>query len=196
MSARRHASAAMAVVIGASAGGVEALRRAAGRAAGALPRRGRWWCIHLPPRPAERPRCACSAALRAAGARGRATRSRSRPGTVYVAPPDYHLLVEPRPTVRAVGRRAGAFLAAVDRRAVRIGGGRLSATRLLGVVLTGANADGSAGCAAVRAAGGAGVGAGPRDADAPAMPAAALAHAGADAVLSLDEMVGRLAACP
>ena len=53
------------------------------------------------------------------------------PARVYVAPPDYHLLVERGPAVRAVGGRAGQLLAAVDRRAVRVGRRRLRA-RLIG----------------------------------------------------------------
>jgi two-component system chemotaxis response regulator CheB len=114
-------------------------------------------------------------------------------GVVLVAPPDYHLLVEPdrcvalsvdapvlhsRPAIDPLFESAAAAFGA----------------RLLAVLLTGASSDGSAGLAAVRRRGGQAWVQDPLDASVPTMPAAALAHAGADAVLTLDEICRRLAA--
>jgi two-component system chemotaxis response regulator CheB len=60
--------------------------------------------------------------------------------------------------------------------------------RLLAILLTGASTDGSEGVAAVRAVGGNVWIQDPADATAPLMPAAAIAHAGADAVLTLEQI--------
>lgn len=95
------------------------------------------------------------------------------PGHVYIAPPDYHLLVEPgslalstdevvqhsRPSIDV------AFESAAD--AYR--------NRLVGVILTGANTDGSAGLKRIRDEGGVTVVQDPATAARPEMPSAAVA---------------------
>jgi two-component system chemotaxis response regulator CheB len=105
---------------------------------------------------------------------------------VYVAPADYHLLVEPgffslsteervmyaRPSIDV------AFESAAD--AYR--------ERVIGIVLTGANADGAAGLARIKRAGGVAIVQDPRTAAAAVMPEAALAGATVDAVLPLSEL--------
>jgi two-component system chemotaxis response regulator CheB len=60
--------------------------------------------------------------------------------------------------------------------------------RAIGIVLTGANADGAAGLAAIKRNGGVAVVQDPRTATMKAMPEAALAAASADAVLPLEEI--------
>jgi two-component system chemotaxis response regulator CheB len=109
-----------------------------------------------------------------------------RAGHVYVAPPDYHLLVEPgffslsteervmyaRPSIDV------AFESAAD--AYR--------ERVIGIVLTGANADGAAGLARIKRAGGVAIVQDPRTAEAAVMPEAALAATAVDAVLPLSEL--------
>ena len=110
------------------------------------------------------------------------------PGHVHVAPAGYHLLLE----------RDGSFALNVD---PRILFSRPSIDVLfetaaeawgadaLAIVLTGANADGAAGAAAIRAAGGRLLVQDPDDAEVGTMPAAALQRAGgADAVLPLQEI--------
>ena len=105
----------------------------------------------------------------------RRTRSRSSAGTVYFAPPDYHLLVDAATAaVAPLGRRARALLAALDRRAVRIGRGRLSASGCWASSSPARNDDGAAGLAAVQRAGGITVVQQPDTAQAPLMPASAL----------------------
>ena len=63
---------------------------------------------------------------------------------------------------------------------------------LLALLLTGASSDGSEGVAAVRATGGRAWLQCPEEAEASMMPASALQHAGADAVLPLELMCRRL----
>jgi two-component system chemotaxis response regulator CheB len=65
--------------------------------------------------------------------------------------------------------------------------------RLLGIVLTGASADGAEGLRTVRELGGLAWVQDPQDASAGLMPASALALAGADAVLPLERIVAGLA---
>ncbi|MBE1423643.1 two-component system chemotaxis response regulator CheB [Desulfomicrobium macestii] len=108
-------------------------------------------------------------------------------GVAYVAPPDYHLLVEPdgslslsvdpkvnfsRPSVDVLFETASdAFGAA-----------------LIGVVLTGANQDGAKGLARIKRRGGLAVVQSPESALADAMPRAALESTNVDHVLPLREI--------
>lgn len=112
-------------------------------------------------------------------------------GHVTVAPADYHLLVDPGP-VAALSRDLPVhhcrpaidplFESAAD----------LFGPALLALVLTGANDDGARGAAAMRRAGGWLWVQAPASARVPTMPAAALALAGADEILTLDTMARRL----
>lgn len=105
---------------------------------------------------------------------------------VYVAPPDYHLLVD-----------AGRFALSVDAR-VQFARPSIDVLfesvaeayrdRAIGIVLTGANEDGAAGLAAIKRNGGVSIVQDPRTATRRAMPDAALAAAAADAVLPLEEI--------
>lgn len=116
-------------------------------------------------------------------------KERILPGTAYVAPPNYHLLVEPEETLslsadeRVKYSRPSIdvlFESAVD----AFGQG------LIGIVLTGANDDGSAGLKRIKDAGGLTVVQEPSTAEVPTMPLAAIAAVGtADHVLALEEIV-------
>jgi two-component system, chemotaxis family, protein-glutamate methylesterase/glutaminase len=114
-------------------------------------------------------------------------------GTVYLAPADYHLLVE----------GSGSFALSVDApiRAARpsIDAFFLSAAecfheRVVGVVLTGASADGAEGLAAIKAHGGGAIVQDPATAACATMPAAALAATAVDYVLPLAQIGAHLAA--
>jgi len=115
----------------------------------------------------------------------------ARPGTVYIAPPDYHLLVD-------VGSRLS--LSADER--VNMARPSLDVmfesaawayeSGALGVVLSGANTDGAAGLAAIRARGGRAWVQSPETALAPVMPRAAISAVPDALVLSLGEMVAAL----
>jgi two-component system chemotaxis response regulator CheB len=108
------------------------------------------------------------------------------PRRVYVAPPDYHLLVEN-------GRFAFSVEASVQlaRPSIDVLFESVAAAyrdRAIGIVLTGANEDGAAGLAAIKRNGGVGIVQDPRTATKKAMPEAAIAAAQADAVLPLEEI--------
>ena len=108
------------------------------------------------------------------------------PGCVYVAPADYHLLVEDghaslnteapvefsRPSIDVL------FESVAD----------AYGPRAVGVLLTGANHDGAAGLARIAAAGGFTVAQDPATAERPEMPAAAIARGAARRVLPLDRI--------
>ncbi|ODU50493.1 MAG: chemotaxis protein CheB [Lysobacteraceae bacterium SCN 69-48] len=98
------------------------------------------------------------------------------PGQVLLAPPDYHLMYS-MPSIDVLFESAA----------------HVWQHELLAIVLTGASADGAQGAAAVRRAGGRVWVQDPGEAEMPMMPAAALAAAGADAVLTLKQMVQQLA---
>ena len=109
--------------------------------------------LHLPrerPEPAGRDLPAASARCRCARRR---TRSRSQPGTVYFAPPDYHLLVDEGPQLALSADELVHF----SRPSIDVlfeSAADVVRQRLLGIILTGANEDGAAGLAAVHRAGG------------------------------------------
>ena len=107
------------------------------------------------------------------------------PGQIYVAPPDRHLLLAPDGRMRLSREaRENHHRPAVDplfRSAARYFGGRV-----VGVVLTGAMYDGTAGLMAVRAAGGLAVVQDPSDALIAAMPENAARLAGVDFMAASD----------
>ena len=94
-------------------------------------------------------------------------------GHVYVAPPDYHT-ADRAGSLRAEHGCAGALQPAVDRRHVRRRRPTRTAHRTVGVVLTGANADGARGLRRIADRGGLAIVQDPATAESPTMPAAAL----------------------
>jgi two-component system, chemotaxis family, protein-glutamate methylesterase/glutaminase len=114
-------------------------------------------------------------------------------GSVFIAPPDYHLLVDASGVLSlSTDERVNLARPAID--VLFESAAWAFGPALLGVVLTGANADGAAGLAAIRAARGVCWVQTPETAAAQAMPrAAALAVPDAE-VLSLPEMADALRA--
>ncbi len=113
------------------------------------------------------------------------------PSTVWIAPPDYHLMVEDRDTMSLSLDEPVLFSRpAID--PLFESAAAVFADRVLAILLTGASNDGSEGVAAIRAGGGQAWVQHPEEASSPMMPASALAYAGADAVLTLDQMRVRL----
>lgn len=105
-------------------------------------------------------------------------------GTVTLAPPDYHMLVEPDRRISLSFDEPVMFSRpAID--PTFESAALAYRERLLAVLLTGASRDGSAGAAAVRVHGGTLWIEDPATAHAATMPASALRAAGADAVLPL-----------
>jgi two-component system chemotaxis response regulator CheB len=180
-----------AIVIGGSAGGVQALHVLLGR----LPADFNvpvLVVLHLPrDRPsqiAELLDAHCALPVREA-----VDKMPLEKGVVVFAPPDYHLLVEDDSSLAlSMDEPVLYSRPAID--PLFISASAVFSRRLLAILLTGASSDGSEGVAAVRRAGGIVWIQQPGDAVAPFMPASALAHAGAEAVLTLKEMCERMAA--
>lgn len=103
------------------------------------------------------------------------------PGRVYVAPADYHLLVEPGGFALSTDERVQHSRPSIDV-ALESAADAYGAA-VVGVILTGANADGAQGLARVKRRGGVAVVQDPADAERGTMPAAALAATEVDATL-------------
>jgi len=109
-----------------------------------------------------------------------------KPGNVYVAPADYHMLVEPGKIRLSRGPKENRFRPAIDplfRSAAQVYG-----PRAIGVILTGGLDDGTAGLWAIKQLGGTAIVQDPLDALYPSMPASALLHVNVDYRLPLAEI--------
>jgi two-component system, chemotaxis family, protein-glutamate methylesterase/glutaminase len=111
-----------------------------------------------------------------------------RPGHVYVAPPDCHLVVEDSRLRLSQAPRENGHRPAIDptmrSAASSYDGGTI------GIVLSGSRDDGTAGLMAIKAQGGTAIVQDPEEALYPAMPLSAIAHVEADAVLPIGAMAG------
>lgn len=173
------------IVIGASAGAVEALMRLLPVLPGNYPL-ALLIVVHLPPYTES-----SLASLLASRCQIRVKEAEDKetvvPSTAYIAPPNYHLLVEPdgllslssdepvlysRPSIDVL------FESAAD----------AYGTSAAGVILTGANSDGACGLRALSDAGGLALVQSPASAEASAMPQAALNACPAARALKLDEL--------
>jgi two-component system chemotaxis response regulator CheB len=113
-----------------------------------------------------------------------------RPGLVLIAPPDYHTLVE-RGTVALSCDEPVAF----SRPSIDVlfeTAADAYGEKAIGVVLTGSNADGSAGLQAIRRRGGMAIVQDPEGAERPEMPLAAVAAVPDAQVLALEDIADRL----
>ncbi len=106
------------------------------------------------------------------------------PGVAYVAPADYHLLVEKQGTLSlSDDERVNYTRPAID--VLFDSAADCYGPRLMGVVLTGNNSDGARGLKTIKDLGGTTVIQDPEDAQVPAMPLAAQAITQIDHTLSL-----------
>jgi len=172
------------IVIGASAGGIEALQRLVSKLPGTLPA-AVFVVVHLYPRvrsnlPAILARAGQLAAIHAED------NMPIQPGRIYIAPPDYHLVVErdhihvslgpkeqhQRPSVNVTFRSAALAYA----------------ERVVGVVLTGEMDDGTAGLWEIKRRGGVAVVQNPEEALFPSMPLSALREIEVDYTVNLAEI--------
>jgi two-component system, chemotaxis family, protein-glutamate methylesterase/glutaminase len=111
-------------------------------------------------------------------------------GYVYFAPPDYHLLVEVDYFVLSTDEPVSYARPSID--VLFESAADAYGERTIGVILTGANQDGAAGAAAVKASGGRLIVQHPDSAESPVMPTAAIARARADWILPLNKIADRL----
>jgi two-component system, chemotaxis family, protein-glutamate methylesterase/glutaminase len=170
------------IVVGASAGGIEALRAMAGALPADLPA-SLFIVVHTSP---DAPGVLAdifnrSAKLLATNARDG---ERIEKGRIYVAPPDRHLLIEPNRMRVTRGPKENRFRPAVDplfRSAAQTYGPRVG-----GVILTGYLDDGTAGLWTVKQLGGTAVVQDPADALVPFMPLNAVTHVKVDYCLPLE----------
>jgi two-component system chemotaxis response regulator CheB len=110
------------------------------------------------------------------------------PRHVYLAPSDYHLLVEPGSFALSVDERVQHARPSVD--VLFESAADAYGAAVIGVILTGANEDGAAGLARIKRRGGVAIVQDPGSAERRAMPDAAIAATAADAILPLEE-IGR-----
>jgi two-component system, chemotaxis family, protein-glutamate methylesterase/glutaminase len=112
------------------------------------------------------------------------------PGTIYIAPPDFHLIIEHGRMQLSQGPKENCARPAVDvtfRSAATV-----YRSAVIGVVLSGMLDDGTAGSFYIKRHGGTTIVQDPVDAEFPSMPANALAHVKIDYKLRLDEIAPTL----
>jgi two-component system, chemotaxis family, protein-glutamate methylesterase/glutaminase len=178
-----------AIVMGASAGGVDVLMTLlpALSASFAVPI---FIVLHLP-----RDRPSLLADIFARKCRLRVCEAQDkesvRPGTVYFAPPDYHLLIDAGPQLSLAAdelvHHSRPSIDVLFESAVDVYGARLA-----GIVLTGANDDGAEGLAAIHEAGGITLIQQPDSAQAKQMVVSALIRNPASQVLDLHGILALL----
>jgi two-component system chemotaxis response regulator CheB len=176
------------VVVGASAGGVEALRRLV---AGLSPEFPLPICVvlHVSPRSPG----LLDEILDRAGplrAKNACAFERLRPGRIYVAPPDRHLIVEPGVVRLTRGPRENWFRPAIN--PLFHSAARVYGPAAIGVVLSGNLHDGTAGLGAIKELGGIAIIQDPADALFPSMPRNALESVNVDYCVRRSDMASLL----
>lgn len=172
------------ILIGASAGGVQALVELARGLPADLPA-AVFVVLHLSPYS----KSTMPAILGRAGllpAMHPEDRRPIRPGEIYVAPPDHHLVVEHGLVRLSHGPSENGYRPAVD--VLFRTGAQVYGPRVVGVVLTGNLDDGTAGLALIKKHGGIAVVQDPEDAEHPGMPRSAIHSVAVDHVAGLAEI--------
>jgi two-component system, chemotaxis family, protein-glutamate methylesterase/glutaminase len=114
-------------------------------------------------------------------------------GRVYLAPPDYHLLVDRGCFALSTEPKVCYARPSID--VLFESAANSYREGVIGVVLTGASRDGAQGLAKIKERGGLAVVQDPREAESPTMPEAAIARVKVDRVLPLPEIAPFLNLC-
>ncbi|MDX6693478.1 MAG: two-component system, chemotaxis family, protein-glutamate methylesterase/glutaminase [Blastocatellia bacterium] len=183
------------IVIGASAGGIEALRTIARGLPQDFPA-SVFVVLHTAP---QSPGILADILARAGAlpASNALDKEAIQHGRIYVAPPDHHLVIEPNRVRITRGPKENRFRPAVDplfRSAAQVYG-----PRVIGLILTGNLDDGTAGLWAVKRLGGTAIVQDPEEALAPSMPHSAMRQVKVDHCLPVGEiapLLARLASTP
>jgi len=109
---------------------------------------------------------------------------------VYLAPPDYHVLIEPGRVSLSVDDPVSYSRPSID--VLFESAADAYGERVCAVLLTGANADGAKGLVRIKQAGGYAIVQDPHTAESPEMPAAGIASAAVDVVLPLEQIASEL----
>lgn len=111
--------------------------------------------------------------------------------TVYIAPANYHLLIEKNKTFSlTIDERVNYARPSID--VLFESAAEVYKDKLIGVILTGSNNDGTNGIKRIKENGGFVIIQDPATAESSYMPASAMAAVKPDAVLSLEEIIGLL----
>ena len=175
------------VLIGASEGGIKALRSLAAALPAGFPA-AIVIVLHIGAHKSELPALLNAAGpVRASHAQGGES---IKPSRIYVAPPDHHVLIELGRLRLTRGPRENCTRPAIDplfRSAAAIYG-----THIIGVILTGGLNDGTAGLLEIKQHGGIVVVQDPDDATNPSMPQSALTHVAVDHRTTIAALPGLL----
>lgn len=173
------------IVIGTSAGGLEALDQLIGQLPTDLPA-SILIVQHMDPGNSGEPLLRRLGRHQAFHPKLARNGERLKPRQIYIAPPDNHLLIKKGKMLVTKGAAENLHRPGIDPlfRSAAVSHG----SRVIGVVLTGMMDDGTAGLIAVKRCGGVTVVQAPRDAAYSGMPLSALGHANVDFCVSIAEM--------
>lgn len=112
-------------------------------------------------------------------------------GNVYIAPPNYHLLIEPdRSFSLSTDKPVNFARPSID--VLFESAAHVYADKLIGIILTGSNSDGAKGLAKIKKAGGLALVEDPLSAETPFMPLAAIKATEVDQILKLEHIADKL----
>jgi two-component system chemotaxis response regulator CheB len=113
-----------------------------------------------------------------------------RPGIIYIAPPDRHMIIEHDRILVKKGPKENRFRPSID--ALFRSAAYSYGSRVVGVVLTGMLDDGTSGMWSVKRLGGTAIIQKPEEAAFPSMPTSVLEYVSIDYILPLSEIAGKL----
>lgn len=179
------------IVIGASAGGVEALTSLIKELPADFPA-AIFIVLHIPSfgtsvLPQILTRCGALPAVHPHD------RQEIQPGRIYIAPPNHHLLVQRGQIRLSVGPRENGHRPAVD--TLFRSAAQTYRQRVIGVVLSGTLDDGTAGLAMIKARGGTTIAQDPKEALFDSMPRSAIEKVEVDHIFKLTEIAAFLQKC-